>query len=323
MTKDFRNNNIDNTNTNINTESTETARTNLNPDRDIYSDNYYGFENFDTDERDISSYSEQNRRTVNSRSAGTKKPSRAPIAITVVCAALIVAIGGSVAALTLAKNGTKPAASTAVSATVADKTKQTDAKAQKNNALPVSNASAVKSKTDNANTSGNTGAVQNVSTGTNTSNTNYGGTAAQSTGTDTSTNTYGNTASQTTDANINTYGNTVSQTTDTDTNTSTNTFGSTAYQPAAAAVTGTPCYHTVYGSASYGYDWKYVGGSGIIKIDCTYDFNAKAYTFTFTGLAPGQTSLVLYHMEQTDNGNEWVPENLNFTVDSALNVYQV
>ena len=92
---------------------------------------------------------------------------------------------------------------------------------------------------------------------------------------------------------------------------------------AAAAVQGTPYSYVVTGSATYGYDWKYVGGSGIIGVSCSYDFTNHVYYFTLTGLAQGSTPITIYHMVQTANGNEWIPENLVLNVDAGLNVTRV
>ena len=83
---------------------------------------------------------------------------------------------------------------------------------------------------------------------------------------------------------------------------------------------GNALHYTASGQTSYGYDWTYSGGGGIVNVSCNYDFNSKQYDFNITGVAPGTTSLTLYY--NTADGVQQ-PVNMTVQVDSNLNVTQI
>ena len=83
---------------------------------------------------------------------------------------------------------------------------------------------------------------------------------------------------------------------------------------------GNVLHYTATGQTSYGYDWTYSGGGGIVSVSCNYDFNTKQYDFNITGVAPGTASLTLYY--NTADGVQQ-PVNMTVQVDSNLNVTQI
>lgn len=90
--------------------------------------------------------------------------------------------------------------------------------------------------------------------------------------------------------------------------------------PGAAMSTGNSIHYTANGSTSYGYDWTYSGGSGIVSVSCNYNFDTHQYDFVITGLSEGTTSLTLYY--NTADGVQQ-PVNMTVSVDSNLNVSQI
>ncbi len=83
---------------------------------------------------------------------------------------------------------------------------------------------------------------------------------------------------------------------------------------------GNVLHYYANGQTSYGYDWTYSGGGGIVSIYCTYDFDSKQYDFTVTGVSEGTTSFTLYY--NTADGVQ-VPVPMTVSVDSNLNVTQI
>lgn len=83
---------------------------------------------------------------------------------------------------------------------------------------------------------------------------------------------------------------------------------------------GNTLHYTATGQTSYGYDWTYSGGGGIVDIKCDYNFSSYQYDFQITGLAPGTASLTLYY--NTADGVQQ-PVNMTVQVDSNLNVTQI
>lgn len=83
---------------------------------------------------------------------------------------------------------------------------------------------------------------------------------------------------------------------------------------------GNTLHYTATGQTSYGYDWTYSGGGGIVNVSCNYDFNSKQYDFNITGVAPGTASLTLYY--NTADGVQQ-PVNMTIQVDNNLNVTQI
>ena len=79
-------------------------------------------------------------------------------------------------------------------------------------------------------------------------------------------------------------------------------------------------YYYANGSTSYGYDWTYSGGGGVVSVSCTYDFSSAQYNFLLTGVAPGtaQLSLVYY---TADDQPVTVP--MTVSVDENLKVTRV
>ena len=80
---------------------------------------------------------------------------------------------------------------------------------------------------------------------------------------------------------------------------------------------GNPLHVTATGKTSYGYDWTYQGGGGLVELGCDYTFANNHYDFSIIGKAPGTSSMTIYY--HTDN-NTKVPVTVNFKVDSDLNV---
>ena len=83
---------------------------------------------------------------------------------------------------------------------------------------------------------------------------------------------------------------------------------------------GNTLHYTATGQTSYGYDWTYSGGGGIVSVNCGYDFDNHQYDFSITGVSPGTTSLTLYY--NTADGVQQ-PVNMTVQVDSNLNVTQI
>ena len=99
------------------------------------------------------------------------------------------------------------------------------------------------------------------------------------------------------------------------------TEGSSSASSGSASGGGSNVMHyTASGQTSYGYDWTYEGGSGIVSIDCGYDFNSHTYDFTITGVSEGVATITLYY--NTDDGVQQ-PVNMTVNVDSNLNVTQI
>lgn len=83
---------------------------------------------------------------------------------------------------------------------------------------------------------------------------------------------------------------------------------------------GNTLHYTATGQTSYGYDWTYSGGAGVVSITCDYSFESHQYDFSITGVAPGTTSFTLYY--NTDDGVQQ-PVYMTVQVDSNLNVTQI
>ncbi len=91
--------------------------------------------------------------------------------------------------------------------------------------------------------------------------------------------------------------------------------------PASSAVSdGSALHYYASGQTSYGYDWTYSGGGGIVSVTCNYNFDTNQYDFTIGGLSEGTTDLTLYY--NTDDGVQ-VPVSMLLSVDSDLNVTQI
>lgn len=91
-------------------------------------------------------------------------------------------------------------------------------------------------------------------------------------------------------------------------------------QQSGAVEGGNVLHYYANGQTSYGYDWTYSGGGGVVSIYCTYDFNSNTYDFSITGVSEGTTSFTLYY--NTSDG-EQVPVPMTVSVDSSLNVTQI
>lgn len=102
--------------------------------------------------------------------------------------------------------------------------------------------------------------------------------------------------------------------------TSSQTSSSAPTAEPGAYSSGNVLHYTATGQTSYGYDWTYSGGGGIVSVGCNYDFNTKQYDFNITGVAPGTTTLTLYY--NTADGVQQ-PVNMTVQVDSNLNVTQI
>ena len=101
---------------------------------------------------------------------------------------------------------------------------------------------------------------------------------------------------------------------------SSQTSSSSASSDGGSYSSGNVLHYTASGQTSYGYDWTYSGGGGIVNVSCNYDFNTKQYDFNITGVAPGTASLTLYY--NTADGVQQ-PVNMTVQVDSNLNVTQI
>ena len=88
----------------------------------------------------------------------------------------------------------------------------------------------------------------------------------------------------------------------------------------SASIQGNSLHYTASGQTSYGYDWTYSGGGGIVSVACNYSFDSHQYDFVLTGVSPGTTSVTLYY--NTADGVQ-VPVNMTVNVDNDLNVTQV
>lgn len=74
------------------------------------------------------------------------------------------------------------------------------------------------------------------------------------------------------------------------------------------------------GQTSYGYNWTYSGGGGIVDITCGYDFSIHQYDFIITGVSPGTTSFYLIYYTADD---QEVSVPMTVTVDENLKVTQL
>ena len=83
---------------------------------------------------------------------------------------------------------------------------------------------------------------------------------------------------------------------------------------------GTPLHVFTTGKTSYGYDWTYSGGGGIVNVSCNYDFNNHQYDFVLTGVSEGTSPITLYYY--TADGQQ-MPVPMMINVDSNLNVTQI
>ena len=90
--------------------------------------------------------------------------------------------------------------------------------------------------------------------------------------------------------------------------------------PAAPVSQAGVLHYSATGQTSYGYDWTYSGGGGIVSVTCNYDFNTKQYDFSITGVSEGTASITLYY--NTADGVS-VPVPMTVSVDSNLNVTQI
>ena len=79
-------------------------------------------------------------------------------------------------------------------------------------------------------------------------------------------------------------------------------------------------YFYANGSTTYGYNWTYSGGGGIVNVTCNYDFSSAQYAFVLTGVGPGtaQVSLVYY---TGDDQTVTVP--MTVSVDENLKVTRI
>ena len=71
------------------------------------------------------------------------------------------------------------------------------------------------------------------------------------------------------------------------------------------------------GKTSYGYNWTYSGGGGIVDVKCKYNFDTEQYDFTVTGLSEGVSDLTLIYYTWDDNT---VSKNMTIKVGSDLSV---
>lgn len=71
------------------------------------------------------------------------------------------------------------------------------------------------------------------------------------------------------------------------------------------------------GKTAKGYDWRYEGGSGLVKVGCDYTFASNTYDFSLIGVKPGSGTITIFY--HTDD-NTQAPLTVAFTVDSNLNV---
>lgn len=91
----------------------------------------------------------------------------------------------------------------------------------------------------------------------------------------------------------------------------------THHSGAANAAKGTPLHLHVTGKTSYGYDWSYEGGNGLVNVSCDYTFADNDYDFSLIGAAPGTGTIkLIYNIDDTTKTST----TINFTVDENLNV---
>ena len=88
----------------------------------------------------------------------------------------------------------------------------------------------------------------------------------------------------------------------------------------SSSSSGNAFHYYANGQTSYGYDWTYSGGGGIVNVSCNYDFNNHQYDFVLTGVAEGTSPITLYYYNA--NG-EQMPVPMMISVDSNLNVTQI
>ena len=90
-------------------------------------------------------------------------------------------------------------------------------------------------------------------------------------------------------------------------------------QGGSSSAVGGELHYYAYGKTSYGYDWTYSGGAGVVSITCKYNFQNQQYDFIITGTNPGTTGFILYY-NADDNQQISVP--MSVTVSSDLKVTQ-
>lgn len=83
---------------------------------------------------------------------------------------------------------------------------------------------------------------------------------------------------------------------------------------------GSALHYYAYGQTSYGYDWTYSGGAGVVNITCAYNFDLDQYDFIINGVSEGTTSFTLYYNTADD---VQVPVTMTVSVDGDLNVTQI
>ena len=83
---------------------------------------------------------------------------------------------------------------------------------------------------------------------------------------------------------------------------------------------GTPLHVFATGKTSYGYDWRYEGGAGLVDLSCDYTFASNSYDFSLIGKAPGTSSMTIYY-NTADKTQASV--TVNFVVDKNLNVTKI
>lgn len=100
-----------------------------------------------------------------------------------------------------------------------------------------------------------------------------------------------------------------------------------SYQQEATAAPGgtsgggsSTLHYYAFGKTSYGYDWTYSGGGGVVSVACDYSFDNNRYDFVLTGVSEGTATITLYY--NTDDGVQ-VPVPMTVYVDSNLNVTQI
>ena len=87
----------------------------------------------------------------------------------------------------------------------------------------------------------------------------------------------------------------------------------------AAALAGALHYYAA-GETSYGYDWTYSGGAGVVSVTCNYDFASHQYDFVIMGVAPGTTAVSLIYNTGDD---QQVTVPMTVSVDADLKVTQI
>ena len=90
------------------------------------------------------------------------------------------------------------------------------------------------------------------------------------------------------------------------------------YAEGAASASDGALHYYAHGKTSYGYDWTYSGGGGIVSVTCKYNFDLEQYDFIITGLSEGVSDLTLIY--NTGDG-QTSSHYMTVTVDSNLNVY--